>query len=160
MSLVRGNSYSRAGIGPIDNDKFEINKSVFILDATAGQGYDAYDDRMYPTEEQTRRESYGISAKHAAMIFAMLAVILLLVLVVNYINIRKLAYEVSIMEGQVRSLSESNSDLDAKVMKAREISNISLNASKMGMVLIDEQEVYHVTAPETRPFAVKGSTNE
>ena len=46
MSLVRGNSYSRAGIGTVENEKFEINKSVFILDATAGQGYDAYDDRM------------------------------------------------------------------------------------------------------------------
>ena len=160
MSLVRGNSYSRAGIGNVENDKFEINKSVFILDATAGQGYDAYDDRMYPAVERTRRESFGVSAKLAAAVFAVLALILVLVLVVNYVRIRKIAYDVSCLDEHVRVLAESNYELDKKVMQARDMTHISANAAKMGMVLIEEQEVYHVTAPETRPFAVKGSTNE
>ena len=51
-------------------------------------------------------------------------------------------------------------DDNPEVMAAREMTHISLNATKLGMVLIEEQEVYHVTAPETRPFAAKGSTIE
>ena len=92
--------------------------------------------------------------------FVVLALILVLVLVVNYVRIRKAAYDVSCLEEHVRILSESNYELDKKVMQARDMAHISANAGKMGMVLIEEQEVYHVTAPETRPFAVKGSTNE
>ena len=161
MSLVRGNSYSTAGFATADSDRFEVNNSVFILDATAGRGYDAYDDRFNPAGEQTRRESFGVSGKAVAWIFGALAVLLLITMVVKYVNIRRLAYEVSIMEEQVRVLSEVNYDLDQKVMAAREMTHISLIASQMGMVLVEEQEVHHVTAPDTRPFAVRGVlTNE
>ncbi len=156
MSLVRGNSYSSAGFGTVERDKFEINKSVFILDATAGQGYDAYDDRAYPAEGRVQRKSFGISAKQAAIAFGVLMLLLLSVMVIKYVHIRKLAYEVSVMETQVRALSEYNSDLDKKLMDARELSRISLYASQMGMVLVEEQEVHRVTAPDTRPFAVRG----
>ena len=156
MSLVRGNSYSTAGFGTADSDRFEINKSVFILDATAGRGYDAYDDRAYPAESQARRQSFGISAKQAAIAFCVMTVLLLSVMLVKYVHIRKLAYEVSVMEEQVRALSEYNSDLDKKLMDAREMTRISLYASQMGMVLVEEQEVHRVTAPDTRPFAVRG----
>ena len=75
MSLVRGNNYSMAGIGTAERDKFEVNRSVFILDATAGRGYDAYDDRAYPAEGQVRRESFGISVKQAAIAFAVMLVV-------------------------------------------------------------------------------------
>lgn len=160
MSLVRGNSYSRAGFGELDRDKFEINKSVFILDATAGQGYDAYDERLNPAVTRTHQESFGVSARHVVMLFAALVLLLLSVCVVKHVNIRRLAYDVSVLEEHVKALSETNYDLDKQVMAAREMTHISLNATKLGMVLIEEQEVYHVTAPETRPFAAKGSTIE
>ncbi|MBQ6232533.1 MAG: hypothetical protein IJJ80_03405 [Clostridia bacterium] len=161
MSLVRGNSYSTAGFANANRDRFEVNNSVFILDATAGRGYDAYDDRHYPVEGQVRRESFGLSGKHTAWLFCALAVVLLIVMAAKYVNIRKRAYDVSILEEQVRVLSEINYDLDQKVMAAREMTHISLFASKMGMVLVEEQEVHHVTAPDTRPFAVRGVlTNE
>ncbi len=156
MSLVRGNNYSMAGIGTAERDKFEVNRSVFILDATAGRGYDAYDDRAYPAEGQVRRESFGISVKQAAIAFAVMLVLLLSVMLVNYVHIRKLAYDVGVMEEQVRSLSEHNADLDKKLMDAREMTRISLYASQMGMVLVEEQEVHRVTAPDPRPFAVRG----
>ena len=107
MSLVRGNNYSMAGIGTAERDKFEVNRSVFILDATAGRGYDAYDDRAYPAEGQVRRESFGVSVKQAAIAFAVMLVLLLSVMLVNYVHIRKLAYDVGVMEEQVRSLSAS-----------------------------------------------------
>ena len=156
MSLVRGNSYSTAGIGTIEQDKFRIDNSVFILDATAGRGYDAYDDRLYPAEDVKPRNGFGISAGLVLRIFAVLAVLLLSMMVVKYVHIRKLAYDVSILEEHVHALSTSNMDLDQKVMAAREMTHISLYATRMGMVLVEEQEVHHVTAPDTRPFAVRG----
>ncbi len=156
MSLVRGNSYSTAGIGTIEQEKFGLDKSVFILDATAGQGYDAYDDRLYPAEPVVRRKPFGLSVRMTMRIFLGLVVLLLALMAVKYVHIRKLAYEVSVLEEHVRVLSEGNMDLDKKVMAAREMTHISLYATKMGMVLVEEQEVHHVTAPDTRPFAVRG----
>ena len=156
MSLVRGNNYSTAGISAAEGDKFEVNRSVFILDATAGRGYDAYDDCAYPAEGQVRRESFGISVKQAAIAFGVMLVLLLSVMLVNHVHIRKLAYDVSVMEEQVKALSDLNADLDKKLMDAREMTRISLYASQMGMVLVEEQEVHCVTAPDTRPFAVRG----
>ena len=156
MSLVRGNNYSSAGIGTTEKDKFEINRSVFILDATAGRGYDAYDDSAYPAEGQVQRKSFGVSVKQAAIVFGVMMVLLIAVIAVKHVHIRKLAYEVSLMENQVKALSEYNAELDKKLMDAREITRISLYASQMGMVLVEEQEVHRVTAPDTRPFAVRG----
>ena len=156
MSLVRGNSYSTAGFGAVEPEKFNVDKSVFILDATAGRGYDAYDDRLYPAEDTAPRKDFGISVRLAMRVFLVLTVFLLSLMVVKYVHIRKLAYDVSVMEEHVRVLSECNRDLDQKVMAAREMTHISLYATKMGMVLVEEQEVHHVTAPDTRPFAVRG----
>ena len=159
MSLVRGNSYTRAGVGTIEQDKFEVNKSVFILDATAGRGYDAYDDRLYPAEHTARREnSSGLTAGMVCRVFGVLVLALLLMYVINEVHIRKLAYEVSVMEEHVNALSETNAKLDRQLLSAREITQISLNASRMGMVLMEDQEVHYVTAPDTRPFAVRGET--
>ena len=116
----------------------------------------SYDDRAYPAEGQAQRKGFGISAKQAAIAFGVMIVLLLSVMLVKHIHIRKLAYEVSVMEEQVQALSDYNSGLDKKLMDAREMTRISLYASQMGMVLVEEQEVHRVTAPDTRPFAVRG----
>ena len=162
MSLVRGNSYATAGIADTETEKFQINRSVFILDATAGQGYDAYDgaDAEIPAEgyKHVRRSGVTVARGLVLRIIALILTALLILFVINTVRIRKLAYSVSVMEEQVRLLSESNRELDQEVIQARDLTRISYMAVQtLGMIPVEEAEVHYITVPNTRPFEIRGA---
>ena len=157
MSLVRGNSYVSAGMTGTETEKFQINRSVFVLDGTAGQGYDAYDSEAFPASEQTRRNGFGVSLGTLVRIGAILLIAVLGITIYNKVRIRQMAYEVSRVENMVQDLADKNRQLEEQVTEARDLTRISYAAVQtLGMIPMEEAEIYYVTAPDTRPFAVKG----
>ena len=161
MSLTRGNNYAAAGMAGDDAEKFQIHHSVFILDATAGQRYDAYDGSDAVEYDRTHSQSFGISLKHLMRGFIALTILLAVILTVNAVRINKKAHEISELEEQVRVLSETNHQLDEKIVQARDLTRISYAAvQNLGMIPVEEVEVHYITAPDTRPFAIKGETGQ
>ncbi len=157
MSLVRGNNYAMAGVTGAESEKFQINRSVIILDGTAGQGYDAYDDGYVSEERHSRRRNFTVSMQTAARTAGIFFAALLILLTINVIRIRKMAHDVSELENTVSTLSETNRKMDRDVLAARDLTRISYAAvQELGMIPVEEAEVYYVTAPDTRPFAVRG----
>ena len=159
MSLVRGKNYAVAGAVGAEDEKFQVNHSVFILDATAGRGYHAYDGSDVPSPTRARKAGFGISCGQLAVALLALTFLLLVLITINAVRIHRLAYEVSVLEEHVHVLSEDNLVLDREILKARDLTRISYAAvQNLGMIPVEEAEIHYVTAPDTRPYAVRGDT--
>lgn len=157
MNLVRGQNYTTAGFVGSEQEKFNLLSSAYVLDGTAGRGYDTYDGRQDVRHySRTRRRSFGVSMKRAAALVGCLVAVIAVVLVINAIRIRRLAYEVSILENQVVALAESNLKLDKSLVQARDTTRINQEAvTRLYMVPVEEATVYEVEMPDTRPFSPK-----
>ena len=159
MSQMRGNNYATAGGAALEPDRFNINESVFILDATAGQRYDAYDGRQELNAPRTHARKQGISVTMALRIFAGLLAAFFIFWIIGQVHIHQMAHEVSLLEETVNELHQKITSLDEEILKARDMTVISDKAVKeLGMVPIDEIEVRWVSAPDVRPFAARGDT--
>ncbi len=160
MSLARGNNYATAGYQGMGAERFQLDRSVFILDATAGQGYDAYDGSLYPDVVQPRHRTHRtVSAKWFARVFAAMLTLALLLMAVYSFRLRALDYEVSVLESQLAEINRVNAELDEKILEARDLSRISYAAVQtLKMVPVEDEPVYYIVAPDTRPYGNRGGT--
>ena len=156
MNLVRGQNYTTAGFVGSEQEKFNLLSSAYVLDGTAGRGYDTYDGRQDSRPySRARRKFFGTSMKRAATMVLILVAVVAAVYLVNFVRIQRLAYEVTQTRKQVDALAESNLKLDQDIVKANDMVRISYEATRLGMVPAEEATVYEVEMPDTRPFSPK-----
>ena len=156
MNLVRGQNYTMAGYTGSDQEKFNLLTSAYVLDGTAGQGYDTYDGTDYRPYARTRREAYGVSMKRAIRIVGCLALAMIIWISVNAIRIRRLAYQVDQINVKIEDMGREKLEQDQKIVKARDMSSILTEASlRFHMIPQEEAECYEVEMPDTRPFGAK-----
>jgi len=152
--MAGSSRYSTAGVMGVQADRFDVQNSVYIEDATAGRDYQAYRDDGSEVLRAPRRAHYGLPAGRCLMILFVVLLTAVSVLVYNMFSIRRLAYDISQSESRVKENAEKSRKLDLEILKARDTTRISYHAVQvLGMIPQEEAELYYVTAPDTRPFA-------
>ena len=156
MNLVRGQNYSAAGFTGSEHEKFQINPSVYVLDGTAGRGYDTYDGSDVKPLSRTRGRAYGISGRQMAWVLGVLAFVMGIWLVVNAIHIGRLASQVDDMNDHVSALKTESKTLDQELVVLRDMTHIStLAVINYHMIPMENAPVHEVDLPDMRPFSSK-----
>ena len=160
MQRERQGQYVLAGVQAMQGMPINVCSHVRLPDGEAGSETYREPYRAYRTRHKTRRDIY-VPRSAALLFLTVLFVIFGTMILLRMCEKTRLCKDISDSEARTAAITLECSDLNVRVLEARDSARISYAAvQQLGMVDAKGMNIIQVIAPNTRPYQSNTSVAE